>query len=815
VEIYSGSAPVMSRANLRFNPMDDSKGNSIGSQNISQLQPVTVVLSSYSGVGYSFQDAEPYDDISWLEFVNWSYINGGNHFAGGADYSGEWGGTLELLPDGERFAPPSLYVRNSQASPDFMPVWEQSAVSMTNGDILLQRTNRTKVMLAPPADAASGMKTYLVLAHASEFSTPYAPDVTNKWESFTVTNWSEIFFSLVKPALYAGDVPLPPEWLQINGQALINTGVTNADGSVWGYTLVSAPSGVNVDVTPTVTHALTNNDYTFDMKACEIYPAVDVNRDGNITFDAADQTTADKPYRFWANNDRDGYDSSISDYDDLQPVAGMTDDLNTSIPCTRDLEDYARLWINTHGLTTELQNGTLLLALEWTNVAGTPGIRLFPAVETNGGTLYLTDEITAQAQTNAPYGNCIIDSFVGQTEVSGSLPFIIPTSFWVIANVSTDQPVAHLLFDAVGRGSGQLVFSIYKNDGVTKIFEGPPLYLDLKNVKEMYERYTVGESGAPATTASLAPGYSYDSTIPAENNYILFVHGWNLAPWERDAFAETAFKRLYWQGYKGHFGAFQWPTGYGFGSWKTVATDPDNFDNSESNAWAAATGLLGKLNDLNAAYPGHVYLFAHSMGNVVVGEALRLAGSSQVVNTYVAMQGAIAAHCYDAGALVRSISWILDSGTPNCYAHYPTSDAPCYFNGTAGARTFINFYNPNDWALAPNHWQLDQDLKPDSGYGYNTFGQFYRGTFSPVVLDFPANTYEIFAYADEARCYALGAQADVGGAFRVNGVYQQIDLSQPPYSFGDQHRDHSGEFNSDNMNRFQFWNEILNQMKLK
>ena len=36
-----------------------------------------------------------------------------------------------------------------------------------------------------------------------------------------------------------------------------------------------------------------------------------------------------------------------------------------SIPCTRDLEDYTRLWINTQGLTTDLQNGNLFLALEW------------------------------------------------------------------------------------------------------------------------------------------------------------------------------------------------------------------------------------------------------------------------------------------------------------------------------------------------------------------------------------------------------------------------------------------------------------------
>jgi pimeloyl-ACP methyl ester carboxylesterase len=241
-----------------------------------------------------------------------------------------------------------------------------------------------------------------------------------------------------------------------------------------------------------------------------------------------------------------------------------------------------------------------------------------------------------------------------------------------------------LLFDAVSRGSGQLVISIYKNDGVTKLAESQPLCLKLQDVKEMYERWTVGDGngGAPATTATpsmrLPPGvttpFQYNSSSPEENEYILFVHGWNLAPWERDAYAETAFKRLYWQGYKGHFGAFQWPTEYGFGSWKTVATDPDNYDNSEFNAWSSGAGLLGLLNRLNSSYPGNVYLMAHSMGNVAAGEALKLAGANQVVNTYIAMQAAVPAHCYDQIADFRTIPLLLDSGTPDRYANYPTNN---------------------------------------------------------------------------------------------------------------------------------------------
>jgi hypothetical protein len=476
-----------------------------------------------------------------------------------------------------------------------------------------------------------------------------------------------------------------------------------------------------------------------------------------------------------------------------------------SISCTRDLEDHTRLWLNTQGLTEELQNGTFLLALEWKNVtAGAPGIRLFPAVETNGGTLYLTDEATAQAQLNAPYYQCLVDSHAGQDKIQGNVPFIIPTNFW--ANLSSDQPVAHLLFDAVSRGSGQLVIAIYKNDGVTKIAESSqPLYLKLQDVKEMYERYTVGEdpSSAPATTASVVTSpYSYDSSIPAENNYILFVHGWNLATWEKDAFAETAFKRLYWQGYKGHFGEFRWPT----------ATGDLTFDASESNAWASATGLLNKLDDLNAEYPGNVYLMAHSLGNVVAGEALKQAGSTQAVNTYIAMQAAIASHTYDANAPTRSLG-IFDDNTPNRYAQYPTNGGACYFNGIAGAGIFVNFFNPVDYALESGtfSWELDQNTKPDVGYGYNDIDGFYRGILTTTLLYFPTNTYEIFAYCDEARCHALGAQADVGGVF---STIKQVDLRTiwPPDPFSNDYKDHawhSGEFNFDNMQQANFWKTLL------
>jgi hypothetical protein len=79
------------------------------------------------------------------------------------------------------------------------------------------------------------------------------------------------------------------------------------------------------------------------------------------------------------------------------------------------------------------------------------------------------------------------------------------------------------------------------------------------------------------------------------------------------------------------------------------------------------------------------------------------------------------------------------------------------------------------------------------------------------LLFFPTNTYVIFAHCDEARCYALGAQPNVGGVFASN----QVELDIPPYNFGNTHKYHSGEFRSDNAQRGVFWDQVLEKMGLK
>jgi len=367
--------------------------------------------------------------------------------------------------------------------------------------------------------------------------------------------------------------------------------------------------------------------------------------------------------------------------------------------------------------------------------------------------------------------------------------------------------------------------------------------IQIVDIKQIYDRWTVGDNpnNAPLTTAEVAteglpaglPNLAYSLPQSAAPPYILFVHGWNMQPWEKDRFAETTFKRLYWQGYQGRVGSFRWPTGFNFTGWKSVASDPDNFDTSEYQAWQSAAGLLNKLNDLNTQYPGHVYLLAHSMGNVVAGEALRQAGSSQLVNTYVASRAAITAHTYDTSVAPYSFYYsIFNFGpdTPNIYGNWFAG------NNGGGASSVINFYNTNDYALARSRWQLDQLFKPDQGvikngdswtYHYNGNASdpspwnhfskynetlFYTENFD--ILNTLTNRYEVMAYAAQSYTTALGATPG-----SLNNIFRNINLtrispsriwpSDPTGNNYTEHFWHSAEFRGDNTQQQSYWSELL------
>ena len=360
----------------------------------------------------------------------------------------------------------------------------------------------------------------------------------------------------------------------------------------------------------------------------------------------------------------------------------------------------------------------------------------------------------------------------------------------------------------------------------------------------MYERWTVGDVAEPnfpitspidyqvwpATTATQDFGPSQmplpAPTTDAEKDYILLVHGWNVSPFGKEYVGNTAFKRLYWQGFKGRFGLFRWPTFHFEG-----APPVHHFDASEHRAWESSLGLLSLINQFNAGpFAGKVRIIAHSMGNVVVSEALRRSQSGQVVDTYIATQAAISAHCFDATTPTMTFRNGYGPTTPDVYAFYwqdgvtsqphqwqgegrPSYMHTNYLLGKAGR--YFNYYNDRDAALDWPLWQLDQQTKPNIFYGYNDVGippsvGFHRSSVPGAVwLTFPSDRYEIFSWAAESHSYALGAQF-VNGVVTASGG-RNVDLNGPPFRY---RRLHSAQFADSNAERRDYWEELLDDCGL-
>lgn len=595
--------------------------------------------------------------------------------------------------------------------------------------------------------------------------------------------------------------------------------------------------------------AQVEENYQNEVSFVQVRLAVDANRDGKITFDSADTTTEDKPFVFWVNDDHDvkhpmdligTYGPATLVQEDV--CDGVKDCLSSKITCTRDLEDFTRLHLSIQGLYLLLLDDKYTVGLEFVQTTGNPSIAIFLAEESDGGMQYLLDNTVAEAQLADTKYNTTLGC-VGQ-----SYNFKFPQSTW--DTLLSSNSTTHLIFEGCESGKGRLQFTIYK--GEQKVGSCGSLWIELKSIKKMYQRWNANEVGKPGIQWDVWPSKSAsqdaDSTDPPtpqtddEKDFVLFVHGWNMAMPEKRAFAETAYKRLWQLGYKGRFGAFFWPTFY------ESALNTGHFDGSEQRAWESSDALLDLLKTLNKTYPGRVNLLAHSMGNIVASEALHKA-SSILVKNYVASQAALPADVFKLNPDVTE-KWptiltetltgysiplpaLKKCTTPNIYAYYydkgrtdlayrkqeyPQMGKP-YMTGIGGAANWRNYMNPADWALGL--WIIDQSKKPNGAspleqqYDYvqlwldHTWG--FKKTESGLFPDYnflylPDNRYEIFSYCAQARCYPAGRQTNVGGPFS-----DQKNFSD----YGDKHPGHSAEFLESIGERWKYWNKFLIDCEIK
>ncbi len=192
---------------------------------------------------------------------------------------------------------------------------------------------------------------------------------------------------------------------------------------------------------------------------------LDVNHYGTIyrTFTGPDNTSFEKPFRFWINNDHDGQvtgsDRDLSRFPDYKDLA---------ITSQRDLEDFARLWISGMPTLPFSQGYTVLLS--WRNVSGNPGINLYASIEADGGTGYLTDTNVAQG---------ILNDFRRFSLANVNGPYEFPAGYF------QNGVRKHFIFEGATAGKGELVLTVQKNG---QAIAETSVWMELLDIKDMYER---------------------------------------------------------------------------------------------------------------------------------------------------------------------------------------------------------------------------------------------------------------------------------------------------------------------------------------
>jgi hypothetical protein len=618
---------------------------------------------------------------------------------------------------------------------------------------------------------------------------------------------------------------------------------------------------------------------------------VDASRDQRITFDGTDRTSGVVPYRFWLNNDHDarGDFTAGFSYTEEDDVEGPADSSGNTITCQRDLEDFTRYWVaisNRSVIGSRLRQGDVQVQFRLRPRSGSPQVKLFLAADPDGGLGYLTkyNEVgriqapdTDNAAANVKYHNAATPA-VGSSFVSlavsggGSLADALVADAHAPDETRTLAP---FLFEGVSAGVGDLEVRLTVTlDGVQVPLGHGRATVDLRDIKQFYEQWTLGDT--PLTFASQIPTHvastlTYDDNDKyfSDQKYLLYVHGWNMAPFDKDAFANTAYKRLWWNGYKGRFGALRWPTDNGFDSWFDIAFRAQHYDKSELIAWQTGERLASWLPGQSSRNHCPIDLLGHSMGNIVVGNALCMIppGQESVVGVYIASQAAVPARLFDP-TMARCETW-----NPSLLGYSGWNTPDVYQTGllqsVAQRFNVANFHNRNDYALSDRVSGVNQLLKPDANQGDYLNGstdvdlvtetefrdRFYKVTtsgppkgltYSYVVYrwsgsdptpqaDYPTyyhltsieqppmGQYRIMAYLSESRHFPLGASfrllfqpGSANGDMDLNGstiwpipVGKHLESGENangPYST---HRWHSGQFRMTMPEQKEYWKSLM------
>ncbi|MCF6237714.1 MAG: hypothetical protein L3J79_02695 [Candidatus Marinimicrobia bacterium] len=404
----------------------------------------------------------------------------------------------------------------------------------------------------------------------------------------------------------------------------------------------------------------------------------DYNHDRKIDEEDRKRALAGDTYYFWINDDDDSGETGGTDIPGDTGVFGKLDWDNKNIDGVRDLVDFFPLYLDIHELLQLFDPARYVYKLS--NQDGALNFaytHLDYGLEGNVGD-YLTDVATARN-----YGNKQVYT-VTQAGVSLTKDFLL--------FAQEDEEKGVLLFEGSKKTAEPLVLSIY--DGAGKQVFRQSLNISLDGVEQMFRHknliQAIGDPDAPPlenadvgnseTTGGEIDRIGQPSNYPdaeCSNEYVIWVHGFNVDGQQVRGWHSEIFKRLYWSGSKARFVGVSW---YGF------ERSPIDYHSNVVHAFETAETIGAQLKNMVADSP--VTFLAHSLGNILVSSYLNdhynKPDQALNVKNYFLLNAAVALEAYlgDYEQYGAGDNLNLPFGSTNTMVHSKWSDYERRFGGS-------------------------------------------------------------------------------------------------------------------------------------
>ena len=196
--------------------------------------------------------------------------------------------------------------------------------------------------------------------------------------------------------------------------------------------------------------------------------------------------------------------------------------------------------------------------------------------------------------------------------------------------------VAKAVGQSLGLGRQQWTLTLWLDNGNNQYIPSDSWRITIQDTKEFWAFYSLRNAAANHLTYSAEDQRKVDTRVyhpatqiggsrdPDKEKYLLLLHGYNETLDNARIRFNEIYRRLFWLGFRGQFVGVTWHGDVGL--WNSGIASALTFDASVQNAFCTSPGLMAFLHSIHNWSGGanNIDIMAHSLGNLVVWDALRL-----------------------------------------------------------------------------------------------------------------------------------------------------------------------------------------------